>query len=119
MEWNKKNNMDFIELYRKKSIIWDPQESDHYNKIKKQDAWVEIAEDIGKPVEECKKKMENLLASLRREKMKIKKHFLKYLLLTLVLSHNLYPFFPTSLASVGLSPVTISIKPFPFNITEV
>jgi len=40
----------------------------HFNKIRKQDAW----EELGK-VDECKKKMKNLLSSLRQEKMKMRK----------------------------------------------
>jgi hypothetical protein len=73
MEWNKNDVKDFIELYHQKNLIWNPQHSDHFNKIKKQDAWADIASKIGRPVEQCKKEMENLLSSLRREKMKIKK----------------------------------------------
>ncbi|CAH2013909.1 unnamed protein product [Acanthoscelides obtectus] len=34
---------------------------------------MEIAKEVGRPVEQCKKKMETLLASLRREEMKMKK----------------------------------------------
>jgi hypothetical protein len=45
----------------------------HFNKIKKQDAWEELGKEMKRPVDECKKKMENLLSSLRREKMKMRK----------------------------------------------
>jgi hypothetical protein len=71
--WNKKDVKAFIELYHQKILIWNPQHPDHFNKIKRQDAWTEIANEIGRPVDQCKKKMENLLASLRREKMKMRK----------------------------------------------
>jgi hypothetical protein len=45
----------------------------HFNKIKKQDAWQELGKEMNRPVDECKKKMDNLLSSLRREKMKMRK----------------------------------------------
>jgi len=35
----------------------------HLNKIRKQDAWVELGKEMNRPVDECKKKMENLLPS--------------------------------------------------------
>jgi hypothetical protein len=45
----------------------------HFNKIKKQDAWEELGEKMNRQVDECKKKTENLLSSLQREKMKMRK----------------------------------------------
>jgi len=43
----------------------------HFNKIRKQDAWEELGKEMNRPVDEFKKKTENLLSSLRREKMKM------------------------------------------------
>ena len=43
-----------------------------FNKIRKQDAWEELGKEMNKPVDECKKKMENLLSSLQQEKMKMR-----------------------------------------------
>jgi hypothetical protein len=45
----------------------------HFNKIKAQDAWEELGKEMNRPVGECKKKMENLLSSIGREKMKMRK----------------------------------------------
>jgi len=45
----------------------------HFNKIGKQVAWEELGKEMNRHVDECKKKMENLLSSLRREKMKTRK----------------------------------------------
>lgn len=73
MEWNKEEVINFIEIYRKYELLWDPKHRDHYNKILKQDAWEEIAKEVNRSVDECKKKMEYLLAALRREKMKMTK----------------------------------------------
>lgn len=73
MEWSKEDTIRFINIYHKRHLIWDPKHPDHYNKLRKQDAWEEVAKEMGKSVEECKKKMEYLLAALRRERMKMKK----------------------------------------------
>jgi hypothetical protein len=45
----------------------------HFNKIKKQDAWEEPGKEMNRSVVECKKRMENLLSYVRREKMKMRK----------------------------------------------
>jgi hypothetical protein len=41
MEWNQRNVIEFIELYKRKEIIWDPKHLMHFNKIKKKhmDRW--------------------------------------------------------------------------------
>jgi hypothetical protein len=74
MEWSKEDVIKLIDQYRTRNVIWDPKNTDHFNKIKKQDAWEEIAKEMNRSVDDCKKKMEYLLASLRRERMKMKKH---------------------------------------------
>lgn len=53
--------------YEEKPILWDHC----YNKLKKNDAWVELANEMEIDTEECKKKLTVLLASLRREKAKV------------------------------------------------
>ena len=73
MEFSKKETLEFIELYRKKSLLWDLKNRNHYNKMRKEDAWHEIAQEMKRSVHQCKKKMEYLLAALRREKMKMRK----------------------------------------------
>jgi len=73
MEWTQESVIEFMELYKRKEGMWDPKHPMHFNKIRKQDAWEELGKGINKPVDECKKKMENLLSSLRREKMKMRK----------------------------------------------
>jgi hypothetical protein len=45
----------------------------HFNKIRKQDAWEGLGKEMKRPVDECTKKMENLLPSFLREKMKKRK----------------------------------------------
>jgi hypothetical protein len=65
--------VEFIELYKTKEILWDPKHPMQFNKIKKQEAWEELGKEMSRRVDECKKKMENLLSSLRREKMEMRK----------------------------------------------
>jgi len=45
----------------------------HFYKIREQEAWEELEKEMNRPVDECKKKMENLLSFLQWEKMKIRK----------------------------------------------
>jgi hypothetical protein len=42
MEWTQESVIGFIELYKRKEIIWGLKHPMHFNKIKKQDAWEEI-----------------------------------------------------------------------------
>jgi hypothetical protein len=70
MEWTQENVIEFIELYKRKETVWDPK---HFNKTKKQDAWEELRNGMNRPVDECKKKLDNLLSYLRRKKMKMRK----------------------------------------------
>ncbi|KAF5308020.1 hypothetical protein FQR65_LT18285 [Abscondita terminalis] len=72
MQWDRKKILSFIDKYKERDILWDPTHPEHYHKIKKEDAWMELAEEVGCEVEQCKQKMTSLLASLRREKQKIK-----------------------------------------------
>jgi len=73
MEWSQESAIELIELHKRKEIIWVPKHPMHFNKIRKQDACEELGKEMNRPVDECKKKMENLLSSLRREKMKMRK----------------------------------------------
>jgi len=70
MVWTQERVIELTELYKRKEIILDPKHPMHFNKIRKQDAWEELGKEMNRLVDECKK---NLLSSLRREKMKIRK----------------------------------------------
>lgn len=72
MEWHKENTLYFIEKYREKEVLWNPAHPEHYNKLKKEDAWNRLASLLDSDRQTCKKKMTSLLASLRREKQKTK-----------------------------------------------
>ncbi|RXG68728.1 hypothetical protein Avbf_01717 [Armadillidium vulgare] len=72
-QWSQEDSIELIEEYKKFEILWDPKHNLHYNKIKRQEAWEQVAGTINRSAEECKKKMEYLLSALRREKMKMRK----------------------------------------------
>ena len=74
-EWKQLFEMDSLELiflYQDKPVIWEPKNPEYFLKNLKNDAWSEIAQLLGRDVEECKNKMISLLASHRREKGKVK-----------------------------------------------
>jgi hypothetical protein len=67
VKWTQESVTEFIELHTRKEIICDPM---NFNKIKKQDIREELVKEMNRPVDECENKMQNLMSSLRREKMK-------------------------------------------------
>jgi len=75
MRWNEQNTIRFIKIYQHKQILWHAKHPQHYNKIRRRDAWEDLAKEIGFTADECRKKMNGLLSAMRREKAKIKKSF--------------------------------------------
>jgi hypothetical protein len=73
MERTQENVIEFVEIYKRKLIILGSKNPMHFNKIKKQDTWEELGKELNKPVDEFKKKMDNLPSSLRRDKMRMRK----------------------------------------------
>jgi hypothetical protein len=63
MEWSKQDVIKLIDQYRTRNVIWGPKNTDHFNKIKKQDAWEEIAKEMNRSADDCKKKMKYLSKS--------------------------------------------------------
>lgn len=62
----------FIEGYTRREIIWDPQRTLNFNKMKeKLNPRKELAKEINRTVDKCRKKIQNLLSALRRDKMKM------------------------------------------------
>jgi len=62
MDWTQENTLALIALYQKMRVLWDPNHPRYYNKLRKHDAWEDIAKTMGTVSEECKKKMTVLLA---------------------------------------------------------
>jgi len=72
MEWLNENILLLIDKYRESELLWNAKHQFYYHKIKKNDAWEEIASGFNTTAEEVKE-INTLLSALRREKMKIKK----------------------------------------------
>ena len=67
-EWSDEEVLQFINYYEEMTVLWYAKHPCHFDKIRHNDAWIEIAQKTGKSVEECKRKMTSLLASMRKEK---------------------------------------------------
>jgi hypothetical protein len=57
--------LTFLELYRGKPVLWDQRHHKSYYKCTNHTG-EELAKAVGIPVDDCKKKMNSLLSSLRR-----------------------------------------------------
>lgn len=79
MEWSRDMAKALVRLYKEKDCLWNPQNQDHYQKSKRNDAWTEIAAELTVlydnlvSINDCKKKMDCILSSFRREKIKVKR----------------------------------------------
>lgn len=70
MEWDNEKCIELIEIYASKREIWDRNHKLYHNKIRKHDAWMDIASRMECTVEVTKGKMNSLLSSFRRERNK-------------------------------------------------
>lgn len=71
MEWDNDKCLQLIEMYEMKPETWQSTHKHYFNKIKKQDAWHEIAKGMEiSNTEVVKCKMNSLLSSFRRERTK-------------------------------------------------
>lgn len=73
MEWDNEKSIQLIKLYEIRPELWKATHKYYYNKNKKQDAWSEIARDMGTSVDVVKAKLNSLFSSFRREKAKHEK----------------------------------------------
>lgn len=73
MEWSKEDSLLLIQEYKKYQLLWDPRHKNYFNKIKKNEAWAEIAKTFNTDVDKTRNKMASLLGSFRRERSKGKK----------------------------------------------
>lgn len=69
-KWNNVNTSLFIELYKERPYFWNPKHSDYKNKLIRFDGLTEIGSTMKISVEECEKKIKNLLSQYAREKKK-------------------------------------------------
>ncbi|CAH2008732.1 unnamed protein product, partial [Acanthoscelides obtectus] len=70
--WSEEKILRLINVYKIKTLLWDPKNENHFKKNLKEDAWREIADEMETTAEQCKKKIISLLASFRQEKNKTK-----------------------------------------------
>ena len=49
MEWTQESVIEFIVLYIRKDMIWDPKHAMHFNKIRKQGAWEDLGKEMNRP----------------------------------------------------------------------
>lgn len=73
MDFSRETSLELIVEYKKRPILWKVTHEFYYNKIKKEDAWQEIAQLFKRDVSEIQKKIDSLKGSFRREKAKVKK----------------------------------------------
>jgi hypothetical protein len=66
--WSKEKIINLIELYENASCLWDTKSSDYKNKIKRTDAFIDMANKLNFKEHEVRKKIESLLTQYRREK---------------------------------------------------
>jgi hypothetical protein len=72
MAWTEEKCLELISAYEKQEILWNVKHPQHY-KLRRYDVWEEVAGRMGVDAETCRRKMTALLASLWREKVKMKK----------------------------------------------
>lgn len=73
MDWSREDSLHLIQEYKKYQLLWDPRHKNYFNKIKKNEAWAEIAKTFNTDVDKARNKMASLLGSFRRERGKGKK----------------------------------------------
>jgi len=67
-KWSKENIINLIELYVNASCLWGTISSYYKNKIKRTDAFIDIANKLNFEEQEVRKKIESLLTQYRKEK---------------------------------------------------
>lgn len=70
--WDKENTIKLIQMYEQNNLLWNSSNENYKNKIKKQDAILDIANDFKCSPDEINKKLSLLLAQYRKEKFCLK-----------------------------------------------
>lgn len=67
MEWTTEMTLEFIELYEKNPVLWDPKHIHHKNRNHLYDAWMSIKADFTEDVQldTLKRKKESLMSTYR------------------------------------------------------
>lgn len=74
MEWSNDLVIEFLELYEKEPIIWNPRDPNHKNRNCINDAWKRIGDNISVActTNELKKKKDSLMSTFRKLASKVK-----------------------------------------------
>ncbi|CAI6371415.1 unnamed protein product [Macrosiphum euphorbiae] len=67
-KWSNVNTCIFIDLYKERPYLWNPKHLQYKNKLIRFDGLTEIGNIMKISVEECEKKIKNLLSQYAREK---------------------------------------------------
>ncbi|PNF17903.1 hypothetical protein B7P43_G02202, partial [Cryptotermes secundus] len=70
MEWSKEDALRLIEAFKSFPVLWNPGENDYYKKNKISDAWRDIAMNVGRPEDDCQRRIICLLLSYQTEKLR-------------------------------------------------
>lgn len=74
MDWGREKCILLIEQYKSYPELWSLTHPSYYNKTRKSEVWSNIAQAINcSSVEEVRKKMDSILASYRRAKLRCKR----------------------------------------------
>ena len=71
-EWSEDTVLELLSYYEQNKLLWTAKHQGHFNKILRNEAWTVISKETGKPLEDYKKDITYLLATIRREKAKMK-----------------------------------------------
>ncbi|XP_014271404.1 uncharacterized protein [Halyomorpha halys] len=76
MDWSNEVIFEFLNLYEREPVIWNPLNSGHKDRHKIYDAWKRIQESMSVEcsLNDLKKKKETLMASYRKIAQKVKKY---------------------------------------------
>ncbi|XP_053623245.1 uncharacterized protein LOC128682527 [Plodia interpunctella] len=69
--WTNEETFKFIELYQSSPEIWNPKQKHHKDKVKVNNAWKRMSEEMKVTVTELKRKKETLLAAYRLNHRKV------------------------------------------------
>lgn len=74
MDWGREKCIRLIDEYKSYPELWNPCHPSYYNKTRKYEVWERIAQVLGfRSVDDVKKKMDSILASYRRAKLRCKR----------------------------------------------
>lgn len=71
-DWSHEFTMQFLELYRNESVIWNSKHPTHKDRKKVYAAWLRLSEGVQRSVKELKRKKDSLMATFRSQLRKKK-----------------------------------------------